>query len=248
MDANQTPFLLLALVGGYFFVRTFEPTRFEVAREAGHRLYFRSAYVGALLFLPAFLLTKGIHSATNGVWMNLDGIRDWLHALTGDELNVATASFLAMLVGKPIALLFNKFADEATYHQKALDNNDFERLVVTSMEQESAMMISLEDGKVYAGWAVNNPNLERVVSGGDRRFFTILPIMSGYRDDEQRVHWTIDYVDAFLETDEDKDLNHLDPDQFVVTVPMSRVMSARHFDLEANCFFHKSTYTQRHPS
>ena len=43
--------LLMPLVGGFFFAESSFFLRYQVAREDGHRRYFRSAAVGVLPFL-----------------------------------------------------------------------------------------------------------------------------------------------------------------------------------------------------
>lgn len=237
MDAPQSPFLLLSLVGGYFFVRQFELTRFQTARESGHRLYFRSALYGALLLLFGLAITLAVKSLTGLV----DATRD-IADLLGGPLFLPVASYVAMMAGHPLAVWLNRFIDENEHYEAALESNDLERLIVRSMDPDevSAIMVTLDGGKVYAGWPASNPLTSRRLANEDRRYLTLLPALSGYRDDKQKVHWETEYLDALVGTEEDGPLSHLEAEQFEITLPVNRILSIRPFDFEANEHFRKA--------
>ena len=50
--------LILPVIGGYYFASYWNFTKFRCAREDGHRLYFRAALYGTILFLIAYLLRE----------------------------------------------------------------------------------------------------------------------------------------------------------------------------------------------
>ena len=52
----------LPLVGGLVFCSVWNCTRWRVAREEGHRLYFRAVFFGALLFAVAALIRPQLES------------------------------------------------------------------------------------------------------------------------------------------------------------------------------------------
>lgn len=110
----------------------------------------------------------------------------------------------------------------------AIKNNDFERLVFRSALQRKLMMISLSSGKVYVGWAVQTPD-----PAHERRALRILPLASGYRDQEtQKVNLPTSYSKIYkrMADTECNDLDHMELEDFQVVLPTDQIISAHLFD------------------
>ncbi len=92
-------------------------------------------------------------------------------------------------------------------------------LFVDSLEQRSAVIITLSSRKVYAGYIWELPNLEIKMNS-----ILILPTMSGYRDSATLdVKFTTNYVTAWKN-------NVSEARNFSLVVPIASITSAALFD------------------
>jgi hypothetical protein len=229
--------LILPVIGGYYFTSNWNYTRFRSAREEGHRLYFRAVLYGTFLFVGAYvvrvLLIKYC-SAYTAFEATLGGALAPL--LKPDEdpsaqrIGIVITSFYALLIGigmwKPLNLLFR----EDRFLERAVRNNDFERLIYTAVEKDAPLSVTVENQKVYVGFVVKTTNPAQ-----DRKTLGILPIMSGYRREDGRVQFTTFYSDVYEEIERGKQgrLAHLTPEDFEVVLPVDRILSANMFDIVA---------------
>lgn len=243
-----TALLVLPLVGGYALSTIWEGSIYYAARESGHRLYFRAVFYGVFLIGCAALIHVYLFS-------NAPSYRAFVGILTDFFANGGSStlefrgqgSYTAILIqsfvlGPAFAYLLNlpkllarlQFSPCVWWQhfllQQAIKNNDFELLILKSLDTSTPMLVSLNNGKIYVGWAVRAPNpIER------RRAIRVLPLMSGYRDTDHRTIFTTDYLTLLdsIDTGEDQELNHLDRQDFEIVLPVDQIVSARLFDLTA---------------
>ncbi len=76
---SLAPFLILPLVGGYAFAATWSYTRFLVARETGHRLYFRSVFYAVL----SLAVGATFHLVATTYWGWYEDLLDFIAQLLG---------------------------------------------------------------------------------------------------------------------------------------------------------------------
>lgn len=210
---DLAPFLVLPLVGGYSFSVIWYATKYVIARESGHKLYFRAIFYGVFLFIASALLHVILFSLSdiyrNAVSLLLPVFNNTEIHLFSKESRLAIllgsyflGPFLAILLNSP-AWFTSRFWPEwlldlsartkMFWLEQAIADNDFERLVYESCLFEMPVMFTLENGKVYVG-TVNflpNPTLER-------RSIRIFPFLSGYRDPETHTfEITTNYYETF---------------------------------------------------
>lgn len=79
------------------------------------------------------------------------------------------------------ARLLNTFTDELDYYYTALQDNEFEYLLVEAMSSDFMVMVTMEDEKAYVGWVyrVSDP------AKAERKYFSLIPVMSGYRAEKK---------------------------------------------------------------
>jgi len=217
-----------------------------MAREDGHRLYFRAIFAGAILF--ALMLFARYHAIQWSPWYARveSQMKAVLESLAKDAnaakavSESAIACFYAMLVAYPIAWLLNLFFWNRTWLRRSIKNDDFEALLLRALEGESALAVSMEDGKVYVGFVVNA--FDPLVA---RKTFSILPLMSGYRHhDTRQIEFTTFYTQIYGSPANagaklPAPLEHLRPKDFVTVLPVDGVVSSRLFDFNAYLAFHK---------
>ena len=99
-------------------------------------------------------------------------------------------------------------------------------------------MATMEDKKVYVGFAVTTSDPAK----RDRRYFKLLPVMTGHRDKHQNVQFTTFYSSVYRDavtTDDDFEVN-----DFAVVLPVIRLVSIRLFDMAAYQTFRESSGPQ----
>lgn len=247
--------LLLPLIGGYALATIWDGSLYNASRESGHRLYFRALFYAVIVFICAGLihiisfatspkyheLLSFIATVTHGpetleIWdktarYSVFTMSFTLGPILGHTLNFSRLPFL--LNRKVPWTEFQPFLWWQAYLLKnAIQNNDFERIVYRSFRKQLPLLITLQSGKIYIGWAVRAPNPVSV-----RKFLRILPLISGYRNSEHRLEITTDYYTVLETVSEGKQLDHLEIGDFEVVIPIDQIISAHLFDLLAHKTF-----------
>jgi hypothetical protein len=238
---DVTVLLLLPLVAGYFFCRQCNLTRYLVSREEGHRLYFRAALYGFVLFLlvlmlrqwleahfPTFKLLEGKFRA-----LLLPYLKDADKSYTFD---ISVAAVGSVIVALPIAKLVNVLYWRGRALANAIKHDDFEQLLNDAVARTIPVAVTMLSRKVYVGFVTQTFD-----PGHDRKWIKLLPLVSGYRDkDNLRIEFVTNYRDAYGSVDPTNPgaalpapLGHLAPKDFGVVLPLGRIESANLFDLVA---------------
>lgn len=237
------PLLVLPLVGGYVFSVVWKATHYIVARESGHKLYFRAIYYGVFLFLVSSCLHILLYTAYS--WY-----RDFVHlftplfhkqdlGVTGKDSRFAIllmSFFLGPVLGYvlnfPAWTIFQSnivpdwiydisYATYNFYLGRAITNNDFELMMFRSCDNEIPVMFTLSTNKVYVGMVNFLPN-----PAHERKSVRIMPFLSGYRDNEtHKFHITENYyhvIEPYMEGRPTHD--HLSLDDFDIILPSSQMI------------------------
>ena len=126
------------------------------------------------------------------------------------------------------ALFFN---DKIKYKASAIAKvgNELEILLTKSALNLGLLQFTLDSDKFYIGTVVELPTPSKA------DYTVILPMFSGYRDEEKGLVFTTNYFPVFLKGQEDsKDL--------ALVIPTDRIVTASHFDLEMYEQFNKKSY------
>jgi len=236
----------LPLVGGLIFCSTFNATRWRAAREDGHRLYFRAVFFGSILFAlvaaariyleSRFVVLPRIEAPIVTALRPMVTVKEAASAANVPDL--AITCFVAMLLAYPLALVGNLFFWRRWWLRRAILKTPFEAAVLDATERPFPVMLTMDDGKVYVGYLLEGFN-----PAEDRKFLSILPLMSGYRaEGTHKVTFTTFYDDAYGGQPADPahaaeslpgGLSHLNPRDFIVWLPVDKMASYRLFDAEA---------------
>ena len=234
MDSVPTPLFILPLLAGFVFLKDVEIYRYEMVRLNGHQLYFRVAFWG-FLFAVLIYLALWILAA---IWSSLVAYECLNFSISlATQLNqfkLSLALVLSPLIGWIVAKPINWFADEYKWLWKALEKNELEMLLALAVVRDSLVMLTLGNGKVYCGYVDSIPDPAR----GDKKYINLLPVLSGYRDDEHNVVLTTKYKEILNRIP--TDLDHLDYDNFTVVLPVRELVSIRLFDPEAYEAFNRN--------
>lgn len=215
--------LLLPLLGGYLFITNWNRTRFHTKRYAGERLLFHAAIAGVALLVVSFLIVR------LGEWIFPVAATWWrLHI----PFSYSGSSLGAFLLGLCSWWPLNSFFPLEAEAKRAINEwNDFlEVLLVRAMDQTKQLSVTMKNGKVYIGFVTSNFN-----PAYDRKYITILPMGSGYRDPTTQV-LTIntDYAAVYQQIIRaNNEFVISGVDDFMITLPVSEIISANLFDPDA---------------
>ena len=213
--------LLVPLMGGYWFLRRCYYSRFRFQLLDGYRLLLDSALAalcfGAVARLFAIFLYR-LDPSIQDRWFAVWPPEAYPYSGTafGALLAAVTLPELVNLLPSPRDRARNQeFAKSAAlkWHGDALD-----RLFFRAAKEGEAVEITLANRKVYIGYVVDAPNLER-----EGRYLGLLPVTSGYRESET------------LEFNETTDYDFLagpkaDPENFTIVIPVADIKIANLFD------------------
>ncbi|HKQ30803.1 MAG TPA: hypothetical protein VJS66_05915 [Burkholderiales bacterium] len=228
--------LILPVIGGYYFTNNWNVTHFRSAREEGHRLYFRAVLYGSVLFTVVYLLRVVLNKFVTP-YAGFEALLDELilPLLKPDKdgfklSSIAITSFYSLIIGVTLWKPLNYLFPRDHFLKKAVQNNDFERLIHTAVEKNSPLCMTVENQKVYVGFVVKTLDPTQ-----DRKTLGILPVMSGYRLANRRVEFTTYYSDIYdeIRNAETGRFAHLTPDDFEIVIPVDKIVSANMFDILA---------------
>lgn len=114
--------------------------------------------------------------------------------------------------------------------ERALEQSPIEKVLRASILREKPVAITLENRKVYIGYVVAGPDPTQEIKA-----IQILPLASGFRDkDDLQLALTTDYA-AIYTAESDR----LATRDFVIVLPIARVMSLSIFDMAAYARFQR---------
>lgn len=242
MPANLT--LLVVILAGYLFVHACDYLHYRAKALEGHRLVIEASIAGLALFVLLRPLMLGLQCLdTLFFGRSLQAL--WFVAASGTPYSGTLLAITALAI--PLALVVNLLY--ALYHKKLLAKEPvapkliwwrryFRFSKALALEKASAnsgnqllvvldqaaklfpkdytmIGVTMTDRKLYVGWVVQAPQLVPPYEN----YFSLLPVMSGHRDEKLRPHFNFFYPldPVALEN----------PDRFVTVLPVSAISNAR---------------------
>jgi hypothetical protein len=252
--------IFLSLLGGYLFIHFCFRFHFRAQALDGHRLIFESAVAGFILFVPsralALLLQKHVPGLRN-FWYALSGHVPYLGTLVITVLLSVCAAFTWNFFEGYLALSKERnSAEEFDFKVKEIlfagrehvlgwavhkwgDHLQillYEAAKRTLGEDSALVCLITKDRKAYVGWITGSPNLR-----ANDTYVSFVPLMSGYRDKDTLslkfiVFYPVEREEEIVLTAEkvvEHDGDILVPyENFVTTLPVSEIVTARRFDLD----------------
>ena len=202
--------LIVPALAGYWLLDRTCLWQYQLRRESGYRLFFKSAIAGLVLVATAWVSCV----ALEGIFPYVDawaGVAPFEHS---DTL-LLTAAFA--VVAPPI--LNRIFNDNERAKRTALMNGDLvEWVIQDSLDHPTLVEVSMRSGRSYIGLATHSG-----VSTSGPTDIALIPLASGYRDGEtHELTMTNYYSDTLSEYEGDLD-------DFQVVVPRAEIASARKF-------------------
>lgn len=227
--------LVLPLVAGYLYVSGCNPLRYKQARDDGHRLYFRIAYYGLLLFVATGLILGLVYwSLDEDHWIHevcAEAVRYAKPLLKESEAAPAQLSFLFVCVatvglGRCLPLLenwlFQRWKFRFVLEAAALD--DLELFLLEAAVEYKSISVTTSSSKVYVGLVLQTGEPKM-----NRRVVTLLPFMSGYRTEAGKVIFTTFYDEVYPQRDGNAESLSIAED-FRLVLPIDKMVSVSFFD------------------
>lgn len=200
MDISLVHSFLFPILAGFVLLTKTPPYKFIYESRHYNKLILDSALYGVLLlfgwyyfifilsFIFSFFNLSYLSAIPNGFVVPL---KNTLVDIFQDEKIIGNISYPlgALLVSLSYLAYFEIWKRVRPYTYKVYEVNcrleakpsDLESLMIHSFQNYTPIMITLKSRKVYIGMVTkyhNASNLE------ERKFFSILPIASGFRDEE----------------------------------------------------------------
>ncbi|HEX8452047.1 MAG TPA: hypothetical protein VF647_08120 [Longimicrobium sp.] len=167
--------LLLPLLGGYFFITRWLPTRFATKRYTGERLLFHAAAAGLAWLAIAFVGVTLLDSRDPSLGA------EWKKLIPFPYAGTSLLAFLGGALGWwPLNLLLRLVGRTRNHYARAAMETwgDYlEILMEDSIQRSLPVAVTLKNGKVYIGWVLQNFD-----PAYERKYLRLLPSDSGYRD------------------------------------------------------------------
>jgi hypothetical protein len=212
--------LLLPLLGGYIFLTLCNRTQFETKRHSGERLVFHAAIVGVFLLAGSFLVVGAISAAC-------PALARWWHAVV--PFAYSGVAFGAFSLGwiLPGIVNFACFPRDSQIRRAIREaGDDLEMLLLETMDREVSVLVTLSSAKVYIGRVTRS-----VDPSQERRYVSLLPMLSGYRNSEdQEFIPTNDYLSLYEDVISGRVAGlNVGADEFQVVIPVSEIVSVSPF-------------------
>ncbi|GAB4124624.1 MAG: hypothetical protein Tsb0027_23140 [Wenzhouxiangellaceae bacterium] len=140
--------------------------------------------------------------------------------------------------------------NEYVYWSRAVKANELEKTLLYASHDSEPVMVSLKNNNIYVGYVTM---IADTIQQNDRDWVELLIILSGYRDHESRVHYTLNYnviarTVLFSNASEHRDNNEQNKSQaakddrddrdetdkayqnFMIALPVSEIISVHRYD------------------
>ena len=192
--------LLLPLLGGFLFLRWWNPTRYHALRAEKERLLILAAIPGLVSLIVAFAIVSAFAQMFPcASWPNVPCFPAWW--AKNVPFAFAGTSLLAFTLGATLWWPLNRLCsrDKAIDQIIEEDQIPLELVLKTAQDNGNTVACTMSNSKVYVGYVLHfiNPALAT-------QFIQILPTKSGYRDARDKTyHFKNFYSEALDQIDRD---------------------------------------------
>lgn len=170
-------------LAGYLVLRLAHPWKFGLRRESGYHVVFRSTLMGLLLYLVAAVVEQVCP------WLYL-----WVDLIPGwSALKISKAAVGSLLIALASPHLFINWWYKPLRARRALAEKKadlVDLLICDAYDDGSLIEVAFPSGKTYLGLIVKSSTAD---DGSDTGVL-LVPVLSGYRDNEQGLLLTTSYA------------------------------------------------------
>ncbi len=184
-------------------------------------MLFNSVLAGIFLLTISFIITASISLWFPNFTRQIKPYFPYEFPYTG----TAVLSFILSLILAPLS---NIFISETNALKKSINliGNDLEKLIKSASENAKLISITLDTTKVYVGWVVAIPK------PSNSSYITLLPVLSGYRDSDQKINFNTEYYDVYAKLLKEKSKMNINDLGFQLVISTDQIVSANLFDIQ----------------
>lgn len=215
--------LLLPLIGGYFLISRSNYFKYRHQRLDKQQLVFDSALVGLIIAISLFILKIILYSLFPNLQVVLNALNPIKIPYSGTAFVIFTFCIFVTMLGN---LTF--FRNYKKFIKKAIKSvgSEYELLLESSYSNSKLIEISLNSDKFYIGWVKELP-IPRFSNQ-----IRLIPVFSGYRNQEKRLIFTTQYLGVYTETIDEKNINDFKELDVDLVIGIENVISISYFDVE----------------
>lgn len=183
----------LYLIPGFCFVKSWIFTRYRLTRSSDQLLIYETATYSLALFLLSHLIISLLGQSIFTEWKsiilaNLNIVSQNIDEINSFYIYTPLNLFFSFLIVGSARLLSHVLA-LAGVDPNLGGMDDLERLLRKCIEHDLDACITLKSKKVYVGRILSSLNSPEV----SREAISIIPVLSGFRDERQELVFTTDY-------------------------------------------------------
>ena len=219
--------LLFPLVAGYYIFTKSYYFKFKQQRLDQQRLVFESIILGVIASILTYSLRLVYESITSPEFQQS------IYNVIPIKSPYAGTSLFVLIFSIGFTEISNLFLDEKKHVVKAIKSigNEFELMLKSSFTDNKLLLFTLNNGKIYIAWVKELPI--PAVS----KYVRIIPIISGYRDEQRNVVFTTHYLSVYAEYISDgkiKSIEELDTD---IILNSDDIVTVSFFDIDMYSVF-----------
>jgi hypothetical protein len=219
--------LLLPLVAGYYIFTKSYFFKFRQQRLDQQRLIFESIIWAVIASVTTYLLRLIYESISSFEFQQI------IYRAIPIKSPYAGTSLCVLLLSIIGTEVSNVFLDEKKRIIKAIKSigNEFELLLKSSFTENKLLLFTLNNDKIYIAWVKELP-IPSV-----SKYVRIIPIISGYRDEQKNVIFTTHYLSVYSEYIKEgkvKSIEELDTD---LIINSDDIVTVSFFDTEMYAVF-----------
>lgn len=216
--------LVLPLAAGYYILTKSYKFKFRTQRLDRNSLFFETVICAVFILLGAFLLKSFVYDQFFTITFK-DSFKE-LNPLKSTPFSgmVGVSFLLVVLITYLSNFLLNR---EQEIHRaiKAI-GNEFELMVSKAIKEEKLILLSLKNDKFYIGW------VKEIPIPSQSNYLKIIPVFSGYRDNEKRLKFISQYIEAYSLLIEEGKGNNFDDFNSDIVIPISEIITISFYDQE----------------
>jgi hypothetical protein len=224
---------LIPLAAGYFVLTRSYFFKFQQKRLDAQRIIFNCVLIGVFPLVFTFILKGIIDFLAPQVPLYFSSFVPGNTPFLGTTL---FCFFLTIFITEVSNFIL---ADKKeAFHSDSIikEGNELELIFLSSLTKSKLLQFTLDSGKCYIGLVIALP----VPSVS--RFVRIIPMISGYRDDKLKLHFTTQYLSVYKDyfngnTPQFPEIKKLDVD---MVLPLDKIVSVAYFDIEMYEKFNKA--------
>ena len=243
----------LYLIPGFCFIKSWIFTRYRLTRSTDQFLIYETATYSLVLFFASHALLTILGNDVYKIWESLaiTNAAKFSSTIQPTAFSVYTAlNLIVSFIIVGIVRLLTQILARAGVDPRVSAADDLERLLRTCIRHDLDACITLKSGKVYIGRVLTSLNTPESA----RETITIVPILSGYRNDQHELLFTTDYSgiqggeEDVVSEKEQESSSRPDPqpaEAFLVVIPTSEIATYQTFSLETYERFQKQALSKR---